>query len=54
MTMTKIAYLIAVIVPFGFVILAGILLLRTMAARRDAHLAAASAPSARAARNRPF
>jgi hypothetical protein len=54
MTMTKIAYLIAAIVPFGFVVLAGFLLLRAMAERRAAQPVAAGASSARATRNRPF
>ncbi len=29
MTTTKIAYVIAVVVPFGFIVLAGVFLLRT-------------------------
>ena len=43
MTSTKIAYLIAVVVPFGFVVLAVIALLHAFAKRRKLETSAAAA-----------
>ena len=42
MTTTKIIYLAAAVLPFGFVVLAAVLLARTLIARRKAQALAAA------------
>ncbi len=42
MTTTKLVYLLAAILPFGFALLAAALLVRTVMARRKAQLSAAT------------